>query len=494
MLVPAGELSIEPVDTDIPPGNTAVALTDGVLLSRSNAGAVTRTRVHTHTRLEKASLSTIEGTAEACKQAIQLGRLQAGWELASRVRSRPLLLALANRAKTDLQPAIAIRVYRALGDAGMVMSLEAVADVEDVHALAGHMAVMFADYDRAEEEFLRSSSPGEALQLRRDLLQWDSALRLARAIAPTEVGGISIECAKQLEVKGEADKALATYEEAERDLPPDDTLPGAEPTSRVGKLHVRVKAGLARTLLKTGSLRRGLELAREGDAALARECAAILEGLKQAPEAAELYIKAADWEHAASILILSREFDKAAEIMPKVTSPRLLVAFAKAREQQGRYGEAVEAFKRARSLDDVVRIYLEKMDRPDDAAELTRKTRSTAAATMVAAYFQESDNTRGAVEFLLLAGRPDDAFDIAVSSGAMDVYTEVIAAGESGSFASRKGAQFVSLLRTCPWSLLPAHLLLPARWAAQARPLASRLPPIRPPRATACNCQPFSTP
>lgn len=426
----SGSLEAEATDSDIPDGNSAVLVKDGVLTSRAGDGSVTRTRLVTHSHLEKAALSTPEGTAVACRQAMQLGRLTAAWELAARIRDRTLMLALANRAKTNLQPAIAIRVYRALGDAGMVMSLEAVQAVEDAQALAGHMAVMFADYDRAEQCFLRSNTPKEALQLRRDLLQWEAALRLARAMAPEEVGGISIECAKQLEVKGETDKALATYEEAERELPPDDTLPGAPPSSAVGLLHQRVRGGLARTLLKTGDIRRGLELAREGDASLARECGTILEGLRQTSEAAELFMKANDFERAANILLQARNFEAAGAIMDKVSSPMLLVAYAKAEEQAGRYDKAVVAFKRAKATDDVVRVYLERMDRLDEAAALARETRSTAAATMVAAHMADLDDTRGAIEFQLLAGRPDEAFELAASSSNMDIYTEVIAKGE----------------------------------------------------------------
>jgi hypothetical protein len=113
--------------------------------------------------------------------------------------------------------------------------------------------------------------------------------------------------------------------------------------------------------------------------------------------------------------------------MDKVSSPQLLVAYAKAEEQAGRYDKAVAAFTRARATDDVVRVYLERMNRLDEAAALARETRSTAAATMVAAHMADLDDTRGAIEFQLLAGRPDEAFELATTSGNMDIYTEVIA-------------------------------------------------------------------
>lgn len=40
-------------------------------------------------------------------------------------------------------------------------------------------------------------------------------------------------------------------------------------------------------------------------------------------------------------------------------------------------------------------------------------------------------NSRGAIEFLLLAGRSADAFNEAINSGNMDIYTDVIASGPS---------------------------------------------------------------
>lgn len=144
-----------------------------------------------------------------------------------------LLLALANRAMEYLQPEFAIKVYRALGDAGMVFSLEEAARSEDRFALAGHMALLFADYDAAQDLFLKSSTPNEALQMRRDLLQWDQALRLAETLAPDQVPEISLEWAKQLELRGDAARALKTYKEAEVLMPRDDTPPGEGASPRL---------------------------------------------------------------------------------------------------------------------------------------------------------------------------------------------------------------------------------------------------------------------
>ena len=60
--------------------------------------------------------------------------------------------------------------------------------------------------------FFINSSPIEALNMRRDLLQWDQALHLANKLAPEEIPYISKEYAQQLEFTGAYADALLHYE------------------------------------------------------------------------------------------------------------------------------------------------------------------------------------------------------------------------------------------------------------------------------------------
>lgn len=50
------------------------------------------------------------------------------------------------------------------------------------------------------------------LQMRRDLLHWDAALQLAKALAPDQIPFISKEYAQQLEFTGDYVNALMHYE------------------------------------------------------------------------------------------------------------------------------------------------------------------------------------------------------------------------------------------------------------------------------------------
>ena len=60
--------------------------------------------------------------------------------------------------------------------------------------------------------FCVNCSPIEALNMRRDLLQWDQALHLANKLAPQEIPYISKEYAQQLEFTGAYADALLHYE------------------------------------------------------------------------------------------------------------------------------------------------------------------------------------------------------------------------------------------------------------------------------------------
>jgi len=145
-------------------------------------------------------------------QALALNRFDRAWEAAAVAKTdKSLFLALANRAMENLEVAEAIKCYRHLGDAAMVMALEAVEHVEDQNLLAGHMALLFADYDTAQQLFLDSRQPSEALRMRKDLLHWDKALRLAEAIATWEVPECAAQQARRFELKGDTSAAFGLY-------------------------------------------------------------------------------------------------------------------------------------------------------------------------------------------------------------------------------------------------------------------------------------------
>ena len=89
-------------------------------------------------------------------------------------------------------------------------------DVEDKLLLSGYIAMLFDDYTRAQELFLLSSYPIAALEMRKDLLQWDQALALANILSMSVgICDICMSYAMQLEFnQQDLDMAMNMYKKA----------------------------------------------------------------------------------------------------------------------------------------------------------------------------------------------------------------------------------------------------------------------------------------
>lgn len=83
----------------------------------------------------------------------------------------------------------------------MVSALKNVAYIEDVNYLSGFCAMLLDKPDKAKSFFAKSIRPQEALDLCRDLLQWEQAMILAETLAPEQIPIIAREYAQQLEFK-----------------------------------------------------------------------------------------------------------------------------------------------------------------------------------------------------------------------------------------------------------------------------------------------------
>ena len=111
--------------------------------------------------------------------------------------------------------------------------------------------------------------------------------------------------------------------------------------------------------------------------------------------------------------------------MAKIASPKLHSEFAKAKEAEGSMQEAVTAYERANDLDSVVRLLLlPALEQPDRAMAIVRETKSPQGALLVAQHCQARGDFRGAIEFLVLAKRPTEAFELAGKQDQMEVYTQ----------------------------------------------------------------------
>ena len=72
-------------------------------------------------------------------------------------------------------------------------------------------------------------------------------------------------------------------------------------------------------------------------------------------EAAQLYELAGYYEKAVAVYIRWKNWAKVGELLKHVTSPKLHLQYAKAREAEGRYKDALGAFEAAKDWDSVIR-------------------------------------------------------------------------------------------------------------------------------------------
>jgi hypothetical protein len=85
----------------------------------------------------------------------------------------------------------------AAGDEDAARELQALCGIEDRNLLAGRVvAALGSDVGRAQELLLASSQPLAAIELRKQLGDWEEAYQLAQQLDPTQAGLICMAKAK----------------------------------------------------------------------------------------------------------------------------------------------------------------------------------------------------------------------------------------------------------------------------------------------------------
>uniref|UniRef100_A0A4W5LRB2 IF140/IFT172/WDR19 TPR domain-containing protein n=1 Tax=Hucho hucho TaxID=62062 RepID=A0A4W5LRB2_9TELE len=149
------------------------------------------------------------------------------------------------------------------------------------------------------------------------------------------------------------------------------------------------QGGVARMSIRMGDIRRGAAQAiSHPSRGLKKDCGVILENMKQFSEAAQLYEKGQYYDKAASVYIRCKNWSKVGELLPQVSSPKIHLQYAKAKEVDGKFKEAAQAYESARDWDNVIRVLLEHLNNPEDAVRVVRETQSIDGAKMVARWGQ----------------------------------------------------------------------------------------------------------
>lgn len=137
-----GDLSIVPDRIELPMGNIPIISIAGVLTCQTASGNLNPI-IHPYfdhlpdtiaaasrDKDTESSLDQKELLIKFC-QALALLKLEVAWHAALELDRRQYWLALSHKAMEVLNVELALRVYRQLGDAGMVMALEDCQHLED---------------------------------------------------------------------------------------------------------------------------------------------------------------------------------------------------------------------------------------------------------------------------------------------------------------------------------------------------------------------------
>ncbi len=386
----------------------------GVLIFLDSSGKIVQMKLESHTHD-----TTLEGLQETeliekMKKNYKLKRFEEAYIYATRINDHSELIDFGKSALFHLEIDYAIRIFRLAGSADMVFALNSIKHIEERNLICGHVLVLLSKFDEAQVMFLASSCPIEALNMRRDLMHWDSAMKLAKGLDSTQLPYISLEYGKQLEFVGDHPTALKMFEK------------GITSKNEADKEHNELCAsGIARSSLKTGDIRRGVELALKlPNKNVKRECGAILEGIRQYMEAGNLYEKGESWDKAALVYIKCKNWNKVGDLLSQITSPKIHSQYGKAKEADGYYKEAFKAYMNAKEFENAIRIQLDFLKNPEHAVKIVRENQSIEGAKMVANFFQKFGDYASAIQFLVMSKCTDEAFHLARLHGQMELYAD----------------------------------------------------------------------
>ncbi|XP_033151468.1 WD repeat-containing protein 19 isoform X1 [Drosophila mauritiana] len=399
-------------ESKLNPGQFPLLLCGGEMALHIDGGQYATQSLSTHV------VNPSNSQAANLQVLLKLRNYDEAYKLCKQMNQSSAWREFGEQAISDLEPDIAIRAYRQLGDAALVNALGELRYVEDLDMLIGCCCTLLAQYDQAKEHMLKGVYTRAALDLCRDLLQWDQALLLAHKNDPQEVPYIAREYAQQLEFNGNYTDALYHYEKGyKEDLinskeTETDALMDSSPEYEE---HVRLcKMGIARTSIRAGDFRRGIQYAVElEDQQLLFDCAELLATVGHLTEAAGLYERGGFYDEACGHYIALKMWNKANNILPKVKSTKLHAAYAKAKENDGHYEEAIRSYRIAGDLDACVRIYLDHLCDPHAASEIVLESRSMDSAKLLAKFYQKIGDVEQALQFLVICGCVEEAFALA---------------------------------------------------------------------------------
>ncbi|XP_032511924.2 WD repeat-containing protein 19 [Danaus plexippus] len=397
-------------------------LFSGDVYCYSSGGGVLRIPLDSHNTSGLADADTerrLLNQRQHIHKLLLLRRFTEAWLFCDAVDEEDLWRKLGEAAVAELAVEFAIRVYTRLSDVAMVWALEDALHIEEIPVLCGMLCACL-DRGEAAARWLEGGPPARALEIYAARGEWGRAADLAAATCPSRVPYTALHQAQHLELTADYHEALANYEKSIITENLDDL--------KVKEHNEKCEAGIARTAIRCGDVMRGvttaMKLAHYPN--LLKDCAQLLVEEKQYSHAAALYDHAGNTEKAASLYIKLKSWLKVEALLPKIHSPSIHLQYAKAKEAEGRYGDALKSYLKAQDFESAIRLNLDKLDDIDEAVNLVQETKSVQGAKMVANYFQNSDDPTSAIKFLVMSLCYDEAFQLARKNGKLHLYGEIL--------------------------------------------------------------------
>jgi WD repeat-containing protein 19 len=411
--------------TRLPFGYHPIMLKSGIIYCQNMGGKIEEIPLAPDLDMALTEFTTQFVTEE--EQGSQLcllyavGRMDDVWKLSEIVQSKKAWLMVAEAMLMALDVKNAKRIYKTIiRDVGMVLNLDRIEQTEEIQELVGHIAVLFGEFNLAQGAFLNSSRPKEAMYLWKDLLEWEEALSLAKRFAKEEIAHLCNEYGSQLEMEGRYGEAHVQFDQSLQHL---KYFAGS--LEEHNELEWQAKAGLCRMTFAMGDLGTGMKMIDSiSDKKLLEDCVNILQGMKQLPEAAILLEKAEQFDRAAEIWIELRNWSRISKISDRFTNPKLFRLLGDAKLKEKQYAEAASAYEKGKDYDSVISILLDHLHDLTGGAELVRKTQSRESAKKVAQLYLQDRQFDCAIEFYLIAGLQQQAFQLASEHNLVDLFAE----------------------------------------------------------------------
>ncbi|XP_068627634.1 WD repeat-containing protein 19 [Battus philenor] len=413
-------------NTSMLPNQIPLILFSGEVYCYASGGTVMKVVLDSHNTSGLADADTekrLVNQRKHIQKLLLLRKYSEAWLFCDAIDEPELWRKMGEAAIADLNVEFAIRVYTRLSDVAMVWALEDASQIEELPILCGTLCACLGRAE-AGARWLEGAGgargAAHALQLHAARGDWARAAQLAQTACPARAPALHYHRAHHLELTADYHEALANYEKSVMTENTDDI--------KVKEHNAKCEAGIARMSIRCGDIMRGVTTAMKysQDTALLKECAQLLEDEKHYNHAAALYDHAGNTDKAASLYIKLKSWLKVEALIPKINSPSIHLQYARAKEAEGRYSDALKSYLKSQDYEAAIRINLEKLDDIDEAVNLVQETKSIQGAKMVAKYFQNIDDPTSAVKFLVMSLCYDEAFQLARKNGKLQLYGEIL--------------------------------------------------------------------